>query len=139
MSTPLLSYHYRVALINLEAFINKKLQTSYMWDNLKFWKKKQDMSLDLPQDLSLFSTPIDANQQDHTQDWNTIQSSPQWQPPEQTSFGEGMRSSPTQSTSMQSRDVELILAKIDALKSSVDHLVTRVEQIERGLNDKRRW
>jgi hypothetical protein len=133
-----------------------------MLDKLKFWKHDEPAD-----DLGgmNFNTPLDNNEPGldlperpaAVPQFRPVEEQPQqhMDPMNMPSFGQpaqqqGYQQYPPvqepalqqyqqQTESVHPRDVELIISKIETLKASLDHMTTRIEHLERVMNDRKRW
>ncbi|MFT4310728.1 MAG: hypothetical protein ACMXYC_03785 [Candidatus Woesearchaeota archaeon] len=126
------------------------------FDKLKFWKKKDEF--DLNADLGSLGLgeaspsassqqPFDQQQQFNQpstldtssyQDTQSQQFDSAFSQTAQQTYPQHQWSGEQQSSAQQSihpRDIELILSRLETIKASIDHLATRVDNLERS----KRW
>ncbi len=106
------------------------------FDKLKFWKKDDDLGFSSDNDLGLSDSgvPSYSSESEHDPMSHPDFQQPQQQYPEPASFPGQQQ--PEQydvhEQAIGSRDVELILAKLDMIKSELDSLHQRVRKIEQA-------
>lgn len=107
-------------------------------DSLKFWKKEDpltDTSFDLGR---MPSDPFPTQQASPADAFSQINQQMDKQFPPGPSFqsAPSQQWQPEQGITMTHRDVELILAKLDAIRSELDALHQRVRKIEQATETK---
>lgn len=108
-----------------------------LFDGLKFWKKK-DKDLGLNQNLGMkeeTALPTDWGTSPQQPAQPGFQQSPGFQPSQpgfQPAFQPQMESFQERRAYNESKDVELILAKLDSIKVMIDNINQRLANLERA-------
>jgi len=108
-----------------------------MFDSMKFWKRKEEEPTGTPQwndALAPHNEPQADQFQQHQEPTFQMPAVPSFSPPApafQQLQQSQPQSSPPSSQPVTSRDIELITAKLDAIKAQLEALNMRVAHLER--------